>query len=213
VPGSNDTIDSKRCRFGPVDITYDERVMTPRPWTLAQSEWAAELAADLPSGPLLELCGGAGHIGLAAVVLSGRDLVQVDADEVAVSYARANAARAGLGDRVDVRHARLDEALGDDERFPLVLADPPYLPGADVGLFPKDPVTAIDGGPDGLDLVRACLEVAARHLAPAGRLLLQVRDEAQAEEVASLLPGVAPLEVVEHRTVADPGALVLLRPS
>jgi len=178
--------DVRRCRFGPLEIEYDERVLAPRSWTVGQSEWAAELAADAPAGPLLELCAGAGQIGLAAALGSGRALVQVEADPVAAGYAVANARSAGLGERVEVRCARLETAVREDERFPIVLADPPYLPSADTAAWPEDPLTAIDGGPDGLALVRACLEAAGRCLPPGGALLLQLAGPAQAEAVAEL---------------------------
>lgn len=177
---------SRRCRFGPLEIEYDERVLTPRPWTLAQSEWAAELAADAPAGALLELCAGAGQIGLAAARLSGRALVQVEADPVAAAYAAANAERAGLAANVEIRNARLETAVAAGEQFPIVLADPPYLRSADTGRWPDDPRTAIDGGPDGLALVRACLGAAVRCLPAGGALLLQVAGPAQAALVADL---------------------------
>ena len=64
--------------FGGLSIRYDERVLEPRPWTTSQSRWAAELLRDTPPGPLLELCAGAGHIGLLAVAYQPRDLVMVD---------------------------------------------------------------------------------------------------------------------------------------
>ena len=171
------------CRFGPVDVEYDDRVLVPRPWTLLQSEWAAELALALPSGSLLELCAGAGHIGLAAAVRAGRDLVQVEADPIAAGYAAANAARAGWGTRTELRVARLEVAVCSDELFPLIVADPPYLRTEEIRRWPDDPVTAIDGGADGLDLVDACLDVAARHLLPDGVLLLQVAGARQAKAV------------------------------
>ena len=55
--------------FGDLEIAYDDRVLTPRPWTALQSEWAAELLESAPAGPVLELCAGAGQIGLLAVRL------------------------------------------------------------------------------------------------------------------------------------------------
>lgn len=174
------------CTFGPVVVEYDRRVLSPRPWTLRQSEWAAALCTETAPGPLLELCAGAGHIGLAAAVLADRDLVQVEADPVAAGYARANADRAGRGGRVEVRNERLESAVRPDEAFPLVLADPPYLPSADTARWPDDPLTAIDGGRDGLAVTRACLATAADHLAPGGRLLLQVAGPHQAEQVGRL---------------------------
>jgi len=193
-------------------VDHDPRVLAPRPWTLLQSRWAADLAASTPPGRLLELCAGAGHIGLAAAVLADRDLLQVEADPVAAGYARANAARAGWADRTEIRVDRLQTALAPAERFGLMLADPPYLPTAAVARWPEDPVTAIDGGPDGLDLVGACLVVAAAHLRPGGRMLLQVAGPSQADEVARRLAA-APdglLAAGERRVVDDQRAVLLV---
>lgn len=198
------------CRFGPITVTYDDRVLTPRPWTLMQSRWAAELAADAPDGPLLELCAGAGQVGLAAAVLADRDLVQVDADPVAAQYARANAALAGRADRVEVRTGRIDDALSAHERFAIILADPPYLRSADIARWPDDPVTAIDGGADGMNLVRSCVQTAGEHLLPGGRLLLQLAGEQQAAEVRAFVrttpAGLFPVATRHH----DPDRAVLL---
>ena len=175
------------CRFGPLLVDYDERVLTPRPWTLKQSEWAARLAAAAAPGPLLEVCAGAGHIGLAAAVLADRDLVQIEADPVAAGYARANAARAGWSERVQVRNTRLEQALQPEERFEVIVADPPYLRSAEIGRWPEDPQLAIDGGVDGMEVVQACLALAGQHLSEAGQLLLQTAGPAQDERVGELL--------------------------
>ena len=77
--------------FGTLTIAYDDRVLRPREWTAAQSDWAADLMTAAPGGTVLELCAGAGHIGLLAVASSGRRLLCVDANPVACDYARANA--------------------------------------------------------------------------------------------------------------------------
>ncbi|WP_374454545.1 methyltransferase [Nocardioides sp.] len=170
-----------RMSFGPLTIAFDERVLRPREWTAAQSSWAAELMTTAPPGPVLELCSGAGHIGLLAVLVSARPLVCVDASSVACDFARANAVAAGIADRVEVREGRLESALGDDELFPVVIADPPWVPAAETGRYPEDPLTAIDGGSDGLDVARACLAVIDRHLAPGGSAVLQLGTTAQVD--------------------------------
>jgi release factor glutamine methyltransferase len=197
--------------FGPLVVRYDERVLTPRPWTLMQSLWAAELATEAPDGPLLELCSGAGQIGLAAAVFSGRALVQVEADPVAAGYARANAASADRRLPVEVRNAPMHLALAAGERFAVILADPPYLPTADVARWPDDPVSAIDGGADGLDLVRVCLRVASGHLLPGGSMLLQVAGDCQARAVVEMLGTIPDLDL-EHLGTRhhDPDRAVML---
>lgn len=172
-----------RClEFGGLVIRYDGTVLEPRPWTIAQSVWARRLLAEVPAGPVLEICAGVGHIGLAAVAGTRRRLVLVDRDPAAAAFARENALP--LADRVTVRQAPMDEALADDERFALVIADPPWVPTAQVDRHPQDPRGAIDGGPDGLRLARECLEVIGRHLVPGGQAVLQVGTPAQAQDLA-----------------------------
>jgi len=181
--------------FGPLQISYDDRVLEPRPWTAAQSRWAAAVAQALGPGPLLELCSGAGHIGLLAAHLTGRSLVCVDVSPAACELTRANARRAGLADRVEVREGDMTDVIGADERFPLVIADPPWVTTNDVGRYPEDPRLAIDGGADGLALARTCLATASGHLQPGGALVLQLGDVEQAEQ----LTGDTALELVETR--------------
>ena len=89
-------IATRTMRFGSLQIRYDDRVLEPRPWTTAQSAWAAELIEQAPEGDVLELCTGAGHIGLLAIAGSDRRLVAVDASPTAAEHAADNAAAAGL---------------------------------------------------------------------------------------------------------------------
>jgi len=194
--------------FGPLDISYDDRVLEPRPWTAAQSRWAAEVAAELPPGPLLELCSGAGHIGLLAAHLTGRHLTCVDISPAACELTRLNAEAAGLTDRVEVREGPMTDVLAEHERFVLVIADPPWVTSDKVATFPEDPVLAIDGGADGLAIARTCLEVAAAHLRPDGFLVLQVGDEAQARALAVETAGLRLVEVRQE----ERGALALWIP-
>lgn len=168
-------------RFDSLTIEYDDRVLRPRPWTELQSRWAAELHPTAPEGPVLELCSGAGHIGLLAASLTGRDLVAVDLNPTACYFTRLNAEGAGLAHRVDVREGRLEHSLHDGEMFALVVADPPWVTTDRVGDHPEDPLLAIDGGADGLAVARACVEACAGHVHPGGSVLLQLGDDAQAE--------------------------------
>ncbi|MGJ9413759.1 methyltransferase [Aeromicrobium sp. CF4.19] len=192
--------------FGPLRVVHDASVLTPRPWTLAQSEWARRLLDELPSGSVLELCAGVGHIGLAAVHGTGRALVLVDRDEHACELARVNAE--GADHPVEVRHGTAATVMADDERFALVIADPPWVPSAGTGQFREDPVWAIDGGPDGLDIARECVDVIGRHLLPDGHALLQLGTSEQADALELDLDS-ADLAIC-RRAAFDRGVLVLI---
>jgi release factor glutamine methyltransferase len=186
-------------RVGHLTVEYDDHVLRPRPWTAEQAQWAARLDD------------GVGHIGLLLANLVGRAVVLVDADPIACDHARRNAEVAGVD--AEVRRAPLADALADDERFAVVLADPPWVPTGEVGRYPDDPVSAIDGGTDGLDVARACVEVMGRHLLPGGIGILQLGTLAQARALEAELreqPSAA-LRVVEVRDVARAnGVLVRL---
>jgi methylase of polypeptide subunit release factors len=180
----------RRLRFAGLSIAFDERVLAPRQWTVAQADWARALLKEAPPGPVLELCAGAGQIGLAATRESGRTLVIVEADPHACAFARRNAVAAGVGDRTEVRCSDLDHGLRRGEQFPLVLADPPWVPSSHVQQYPDDPPLAIDGGFDGFDVALRCIEVIGRHVAGGGSALLQLGTPLQAER----LTGSAALE-------------------
>ena len=64
-----DDLPTYRTRFGGLDIAYDATVLEPRGWTLAQSVVALDLEPALPPGAVLELCSGAGHIGLVVAAI------------------------------------------------------------------------------------------------------------------------------------------------
>jgi release factor glutamine methyltransferase len=197
--------------FGPLAITFDGAVLEPRPWTMLQAGWAAELLGrwDREQRTLLELCCGAGQIGLAAsALLGGVRLVLVDASPDAVAWSRYNAAVSGFGSQTQVVAGDL-RTLELGTQFDVVIADPPYL-AADDERDPRDPVSAVDGGPDGLALARPAVAAAARHVRPHGDVLLQARGEAQ---VAKIEPHASAcgLVLVECRSVDDERAVARFR--
>ena len=204
--------------FGPLTIHFDERVLRPRPWTLAQAQWGSELARTAGDGSIVELCAGVGHIGLAMARECAdqgrpRALILVDADPHACHLARINASEALLPATTQVRHGRIDTAIQPDERFAVMLADPPWVPSEQTGLYPADPLSAIDGGDaDGLDLARECVRVIGLHLASSGSSILQVGTTQQAAAIAQHVDdnGDLGLSVAEIRDVVDANGVLLL---
>lgn len=159
---------------------------------------------------MLELCCGAGQIGLLAVRGTGRQLLCIDADPAACELTARNAEAAGLRELVEVRQGLLAEALRPDERFPVIIADPPWVRREETGRFPEDPTLAIDGGFDGLEVARSCLEVIDSHLAPGGAAVLQLGSVAQVEELRTELPTYAAGLLVSEVRELEGGVLARL---
>ncbi|MCW2782843.1 MAG: methyltransferase small [Marmoricola sp.] len=211
--GSQRGLDLEVVPFGQLQIAFDRHVLRPRDWTTAQASWAAELLDGLPPGRVLELCAGAGHIGLLAVADNERSLVSVDIDPIATAFAAGNSLAAGLASRVQVREGSLDAVLGDDERFALIIADPPWVRRSHVAHFPEDPLLAIDGGADGLQVARRCVTVAEKHLCPGGTTLLQLGSLAQAAQISDFISRHDRLRISEIRNFPHQGVLVRLDPT
>ena len=207
-----ESVTVRQLDFGGLAIRFDDRVLEPRPWTSAQSRWAADLLRTGPAGPVLEVCAGVGHIGLLAVTLAARDLVMVDLDPTACDFAHRNIAANPTAATVEVRQGPMDRVLAPDERFAGIIADPPWVPTRDVARFPDDPLLAIDGGADGLSVAWTCVDVIARHLADDGWALVQLGTADQAASLGERVdeqPGLR-LRLGEVRVYGDRGVLALL---
>jgi release factor glutamine methyltransferase len=133
-------------------------------WLLAR----AACAVALPRGArILELCAGPGFAGLAAARRAGAALTTVDVSRRAVLNVRINARLNGVA--VDARRGDLFDAVRG-ERFDLILANPPYVPGPPPP--PRGSARATDAGGDGRAVLDRICGGAGRHLAPGGTLLL-----------------------------------------
>lgn len=167
----------------------DRRALIPRPETEQLVEIALELARGFAAPAVLDVGTGSGVIALTlALELPGAEVHATDISPDALALAAENAGRLGLEGRVTMTAADLLPAAGGP--FHLIVANLPYIPTGDLAaLAPEvraDPALALDGGPDGLQAIRALAPAAAPRLAPGGALLLEI-GAGQAAAVAALL--------------------------
>ena len=121
----------------------------------------------------------------------------------AVEVARANALRLGTVWGVRFAEGNLFEAVGADERFELITANPPYIPAGDIPGLQADirefePHLALDGGADGLRLLPAIAQGAFERLTEGGTLAVEI-GAGQSDEVAALFERTGFVNVRRHR--------------
>ncbi|MFB7510297.1 putative protein N(5)-glutamine methyltransferase [Streptomyces broussonetiae] len=165
-------------RFHGLRVRVDPGVFVPR----RRTEFLVDQAlAQAPAASVVvDLCCGSGALGAAlATTLDGAEVHAADIDPAAVRCARDNLApfggRAHEGDLYDALPAALRGRVG------VLLANVPYVPTAEVPLLPAEardhePLVALDGGADGLDVLRRVAAGAPEWLAPGGRLLSETSE-------------------------------------
>lgn len=155
----------------------DRRALIPRPETEQLAEIALELLKPLENPRALDAGTGSGVIALTlAAEVPGAEIIATDLSDAALALAAENAARHDLGARVAFRRADLfPEEPGE---FDLVVANLPYIPSGEIAsLSPEvqhDPAAALDGGPDGLGIIRRLVAASPARLKPGGALLVEI---------------------------------------
>jgi len=155
-------------------IVVEPGVFVPR----RRTEFLARQAAELirPGAVVVDLCCGSGAVAaVLAASADGIDLHAADIDPAAVRCARSNLAAAGHVYQGDLFAPLPDDLRG---RIDVLVANAPYVPTDEVSLLPAEardhePRVALDGGRDGLDVLRRVAATAPRWLAPGGRLLVE----------------------------------------
>jgi release factor glutamine methyltransferase len=173
----------------------DGRVLIPRPDTETLVEVGLARTAPLSlSARVLDLCTGSGCVAVSLARERPTTRVHAtDADAGALAVARDNAYRLGaynVGFGQGDLYAALSPSTTSATRFDLIVCNPPYIPSGDIPGLTVDirgfePALALDGGPDGLALVRRVIVGAPGFLAPGGTLAIEV-GAGEADAVAGL---------------------------
>ncbi|MDB4940539.1 MAG: Protein-N(5)-glutamine methyltransferase PrmC [Labilithrix sp.] len=192
--------------FYGLTFRVDKRVLVPRPDTETLVDVALARSSHVSmSMRQLDLCTGSGCVAIA--MARERPTAQVSASDLsegALAVARDNALRLGA--------YNLAFYMGDlfapfaGRRFDVITANPPYIPSGEIAeLMPDvrehEPRLALDGGADGLDLVRRIVEAAPAHLVDGGVLALEI-GAGEAPATAALLEARGFVDVRKDRDIA-----------
>jgi release factor glutamine methyltransferase len=192
-----------RREFYGLEFRVDPRVLIPRPDTEALIEVALRRTESRSlHGHALDLCTGSGCIAIAlSKARATWQFLATDISADALSAARHNAERLGTHN-LALRQGDLFESI-EPTQFDLITSNPPYIPSAELAGLTVDvrnfePRLALDGGNDGLDLIRRIVTGAKAFLAPNGVLAIEV-GAGQAADVAALFQSAGYREIERQR--------------
>jgi release factor glutamine methyltransferase len=166
--------------FWSLSLTVDERVLIPRPETECLVEESLAAARRLPEDrPVLELGTGSGAVSIAiGMELAGARIVSTDISPEALSVAETNVSVHGLRDRIVLKRGDLFDAVNPDDRFDLIVSNPPYLTDEEMGGLPpevrSEPYGALRGGVDGLAVIERIVGAAPDYLNAGGFLIFEI---------------------------------------
>ena len=179
------------------EIKTDERALIPRPETELLAELAVKAAKE--GDALLDMCTGSGCIAIALAKYCADRHVSVtaaDKSTEALALAAENAAANG----VEVRLLESDLFASVEGTFDIIVCNPPYVKRGDLADLQREvrdyePLSALDGGEDGLDFYRRLAAEAPAHLKEGGMLLVEC-GAGQARDVAQLFCSFARVSII-----------------
>jgi release factor glutamine methyltransferase len=198
--------------FGRLRLAVGPGVFVPRPETETLADRAAARLRSIPPPRVaVDLCTGSGAIAcLLAAEAPGTRVLATELDPGALAWARPNAERFG----VELLAGDLDVPLPAElaGRVDVLCANVPYVPTGAIATLPTDvrdhePLLSLDGGPDGLDLLRRLAGRARHWLAPGGALYCEIGED-QAGQAAALLRAAGLAEVAVHQDLVGRDRIV-----
>jgi release factor glutamine methyltransferase len=180
--------------FWSLPLRVSPDVLIPRPETEVLVEAVLEfLDKAEPIVDILDLGTGSGAIAIAlARELPAARIVATDLSMAALRLAKKNAKLNQVDERIFfVRGDMLGAILGGSQKFTIMVTNPPYISDAEILELPREirdfePHHALEGGPDGLAVIRRIIAEAPTVLSPAGALFMEIGAN-QAERVAALV--------------------------
>jgi ribosomal protein L3 glutamine methyltransferase len=163
----------------------DERVIVPRSFIgeILFSEYGGEedslyLPDRFSVESAVDICTGSGCLAIiAAGLFPNAEVDAVDLSADALEVAKRNVIEHELDPRVTLHKGDLFQPL-KNKRYDLIITNPPYVDHEEMDVLPEEyrtePAMALDGGPDGLDIVRRIIREAPKHLNPGGGMICEI---------------------------------------
>ena len=190
--------------FWGLDFEVTPAVLTPRPETEILVEEALFCLEGSPPAHIIDIGTGSGCLAISVAHEAHRCRVTaIDVSLDALRVARRNVAHHGLSNRVHLVCSSLLSGLEGARNLGMIMANLPYIPESEMARLPPEvrdhePRTALSGGDDGLDTIRALVTQADDHLSPGGRLILEC-GTGQSESVSRHVSCIQGLEVIRIR--------------
>lgn len=168
-------------------IKVDGRVLIPRPETEQLAELAVKTAEE--GDKILDMCTGSGCIAIAVAKQTAGKNVTVTAADISAP-ALALAAENAKANGADIKFIESDLFAKVRGKFNIIVCNPPYIRRGDLSGLQREvrdyePLSALDGGEDGLDFYRRLAAEAPKHLVRGGTLLVEC-GIGQAQEIVKL---------------------------
>jgi len=165
--------------FFQLDFEVTPDVLIPRPETELIVEAGIEILRDRAEPWFADLGTGSGAIAISLLQeLPTARAIAVDVSAAALEVAKRNAERHGLIDRLRLIKSDLFSAIGSGHPFDLIVSNPPYVPASDLDGLQREvrhePQAALDGGGDGLAVIRVLLKDAPGFLKARGHLVFEI---------------------------------------
>lgn len=162
-------------------VTRD--VLIPRPDTETLVMEVLDSIKGREAPKVLDLCTGSGCIAVSvAKNAKTAQVLATDISPAAIAIATENVNRHQVTDRVRLIESDLFSAVPDAEKFDVIASNPPYVPSneidqLDAEVSKHEPRLALDGGPDGLDIIRRIVDQAPKFANPGALLLIEFTPE------------------------------------
>ena len=168
-----------KCEFMGYEFFVDENVLIPRADTEVLVETVLKTAQKENFQNVIDMCTGSGCIAVSLALNGIKSVTACDISFGALSTAKKNAEYNNASDKIQFIQGNLFENVDKSQKYNAIVSNPPYIPTEDISNLMREvrdnePLTALDGGKDGLDFYRRITNDSLEYLADGGYLFFEI---------------------------------------